>query len=151
MSRGDQFIENEQNWNWKTGCHTNATQLLGNSWCDCKGITYSQTIPSMQDPPSLPCGVYQSLYWGGCQHSPPHSHHADEQITTSTSDEKGINMVITIEGAAKRPNFIILFWPRQNRKYTPSILKHRKNCECCPGHYLSTSVYQCLLVSNSDY
>ena len=19
--------------------------------------------------------------------------------------------------------------------------KHRKNCECCPGHYLSTSVY----------
>ena len=20
-------------------------------------------------------------------------------------------------------------------------LKHRKNCECCPGHYLSTSVY----------
>ena len=21
------------------------------------------------------------------------------------------------------------------------ILKHRKNCECCPGHYLSTSVY----------
>ena len=22
-----------------------------------------------------------------------------------------------------------------------SWLKHRKNCECCPGHYLSTSVY----------
>ena len=21
------------------------------------------------------------------------------------------------------------------------ISKHRKNCECCPGHYLSTSVY----------
>ena len=21
------------------------------------------------------------------------------------------------------------------------IEKHRKNCECCPGHYLSTSVY----------
>ena len=21
------------------------------------------------------------------------------------------------------------------------IYKHRKNCECCPGHYLSTSVY----------
>ena len=21
------------------------------------------------------------------------------------------------------------------------VLKHRKNCECCPGHYLSTSVY----------
>ena len=20
-------------------------------------------------------------------------------------------------------------------------IKHRKNCECCPGHYLSTSVY----------
>ena len=20
-------------------------------------------------------------------------------------------------------------------------LKHRKNCDCCPGHYLSTSVY----------
>ena len=20
-------------------------------------------------------------------------------------------------------------------------MKHRKNCECCPGHYLSTSVY----------
>ena len=29
--------------------------------------------------------------------------------------------------------------------------KHRKNCECCPGHYLSTSVYQCLLVSSSVY
>ena len=22
-----------------------------------------------------------------------------------------------------------------------SPIKHRKNCECCPGHYLSTSVY----------
>ena len=22
-----------------------------------------------------------------------------------------------------------------------STIKHRKNCECCPGHYLSTSVY----------
>ena len=22
-----------------------------------------------------------------------------------------------------------------------TIKKHRKNCECCPGHYLSTSVY----------
>ena len=21
------------------------------------------------------------------------------------------------------------------------VSKHRKNCECCPGHYLSTSVY----------
>ena len=21
------------------------------------------------------------------------------------------------------------------------LRKHRKNCECCPGHYLSTSVY----------
>ena len=21
------------------------------------------------------------------------------------------------------------------------MLKHRKNCECCPGHYMSTSVY----------
>ena len=21
------------------------------------------------------------------------------------------------------------------------VIKHRKNCECCPGHYLSTSVY----------
>ena len=30
-------------------------------------------------------------------------------------------------------------------------LKHRKNCECCPGHYLSTSVYLCLLVSTSVY
>ena len=29
--------------------------------------------------------------------------------------------------------------------------KHRKNCECCPGHYLSTSVYKCLLVSISVY
>ena len=28
-------------------------------------------------------------------------------------------------------------------------LKHRKNCECCPGHYLSTSVYQCLRVSTN--
>ena len=27
--------------------------------------------------------------------------------------------------------------------------KHRKNCECCPGHYLSTSVYLCLLVSTN--
>ena len=23
----------------------------------------------------------------------------------------------------------------------PKLKKHRKNCECCPGHYLSTSVY----------
>ena len=23
----------------------------------------------------------------------------------------------------------------------PCLAKHRKNCECCPGHYLSTSVY----------
>ena len=22
-----------------------------------------------------------------------------------------------------------------------SVKKRRKNCECCPGHYLSTSVY----------
>ena len=29
--------------------------------------------------------------------------------------------------------------------------KHRKNCECCPGHYLSTSVYWCQLVSTSVY
>ena len=27
---------------------------------------------------------------------------------------------------------------RSHHKYQ---LKHRKNCECCPGHYLSTSVY----------
>ena len=36
------------------------------------------------------------------------------------------------------------------KKYFPSsnvisilflLSKHRKNCECCPGHYLSTSVY----------
>ena len=26
-------------------------------------------------------------------------------------------------------------------KIVAPILKHRKNCECCPGHYLSTSVY----------
>ena len=26
-------------------------------------------------------------------------------------------------------------------KYTIRDKKHRKNCECCPGHYLSTSVY----------
>ena len=40
----------------KTGCHTNATQLLGNSWCDCKGITYSQTIPSRcKTPPPVVC------------------------------------------------------------------------------------------------
>ena len=31
------------------------------------------------------------------------------------------------------------------------IDKHRKNCEWCPGHYLSTSVYWCLLVSTSVY
>ena len=36
--------------------------------------------------------------------------------------------------------------PRQgtlasSRKYDNISKKHRKNCECCPGHYLSTSVY----------
>ena len=25
--------------------------------------------------------------------------------------------------------------------WNPQFKKHRKNCECCPGHYLSTSVY----------
>ena len=29
----------------------------------------------------------------------------------------------------------------QCHSLTAYNIKHRKNCECCPGHYLSTSVY----------
>ena len=43
-------------------------------------------------------------------------------------------------------DFVWTTWNCHN--FWPSILnsslfseKHRKNCECCPGHYLSTSVY----------
>ena len=31
------------------------------------------------------------------------------------------------------------------------VWKHRKNCECCPGPYLSTSVYYCVVVSTKVY
>ena len=27
------------------------------------------------------------------------------------------------------------------KKKRLDVIKHHKNCECCPGHYLSTSVY----------
>ena len=46
------------------------------------GVTPSTSFAPRQSghrcPPSPPAGVYQSLYWGGCQHGHPHSHHADE-------------------------------------------------------------------------
>ena len=31
--------------------------------------------------------------------------------------------------------------PGRHANQARTWLKHRKNCECCPGHYLSTSVY----------
>ena len=30
---------------------------------------------------------------------------------------------------------------RKQGSFETLVPKHRKNCECCPGHYLSTSVY----------
>ena len=52
--------------------------------------------------------------------------------------------VHTLDSCFLQKNALILV------KYSlqsPVQKKHRKNCECCPGHYLSTSVYKCLLVS----
>ena len=37
----------------------------------------------------------------------------------------------------KPPPFLV----KATQKLTEIEFKHRKNCECCPGHYLSTSVY----------
>ena len=52
----------------------------------------------------------------------------------------------------------ISLWEKQYRSYSILICKHRKNCECCPGHYLNRYLYghcshfsQCLLVSSSVY
>ena len=36
---------------------------------------------------------------------------------------------------------MFFFMNQSNGHQYPFIIKHRKNCECCPGHYLSTSVY----------
>ena len=52
------------------------------------------------------------------------------------------------------PEFEVLAGKKKGLKKTseshtgPLLIKHRKNCECCPGHYLFTNVY---LVSTSVY
>ena len=59
----------------------------------------------------------------------------------------------TLNGVWSQVNFkctIVDYWSCfiGRRGYS---FKHRNNCECCPGHYLSTSVYYCLLLSTSVY
>ena len=51
-----------------------------------------------------------------------------------------LDCVLHAQCLARDDYFNLLYWDNF-LTMVKFLAKHRKNCECCPGHYLSTSVY----------
>ena len=65
-----------------------------------------------------------------------------ETIVKIVQTRYGLYALRCVEGCAGIDYIQSIYLPRSLPQLRDAFLsKHRKNCECCPGHYLSTSVY----------